>query len=120
MILAEDLDVLQDKVDSLTKENDHLSKELLNIKHQYSQLSNDNTNLRYQIESLTKQLSEAEKEKNIYIARAQRILQEKEQTVALQQSSLNKDETENVYAAYNEELRLVTPINKLDFISLFM
>lgn len=70
----------------------------------YSELKNENSNLQFQIERCNEQVGQAQIEKDQYIARAQRILQEKEKLISLKQENVSNEET-NIFETYNEELK---------------
>lgn len=86
-------------------ESQDLNKQLLNIQHLYSELKNENCNLQFQIERCNEQVAQAQMEKDQYIARAQRILQEKEKLISLKQENVSHEETNNIFETYNEELK---------------
>ncbi|KAJ8955333.1 hypothetical protein NQ318_003427 [Aromia moschata] len=104
-IIAEESKILHEKVAKLEFENQDLNKQLLNMQHLYSELRNENANLQFQIERSNEQVAQAQIEKDQYIARAQRILQEKERLISLKQENSSSEETQNIYATYNEELK---------------
>ncbi|KAJ8985857.1 hypothetical protein NQ317_006229 [Molorchus minor] len=102
--IVEETKIIQEKLAKIEFENQDLNKQLLNMQHLYSELRNENTNLQFQIERCNEQVTQAQIEKDQYIARAQRILQEKERLIALKQENVT-DESQNIYATYNEELK---------------
>lgn len=102
---SQELDILQAKIAKLEVENQDVNKQLLNMQHLYSEMRNENSNLQFQIERLNEQLSLAQNEKEQYVARAQRILQEKEKLITLKQTSASSEESDNIFTTYNEELK---------------
>ncbi|XP_057672886.1 golgin-84 isoform X2 [Diorhabda carinulata] len=104
-ILAEETQLLHERIAKLELENQDLNKQLLNMQHLYSDLRNENSNLRFQIERANEQVAEAQIEKDQYIARAQRILQEKERLISLKQQNNSDENVENIFTTYNEELK---------------
>lgn len=105
-ILAEESQLLYLKVAKLEIENQDLQKQLLNMKHLYSEMKNENTNLQLQLERATEQVSEAQIEKEQYKARAQRILQEKEKLICIKSDGQDtEEENGNVMIKYNEQLK---------------
>ncbi|KAJ8923600.1 hypothetical protein NQ315_010179 [Exocentrus adspersus] len=103
-LLAEESSILHEKVAKLEFENQDLNKQLINMQHMYSELRNENANLQFQIERCNEQVAQAQVEKDQYIARAQRILQEKEKLISLKQEN-TFSETSNLFETYNEELK---------------
>ncbi|CAH1153574.1 unnamed protein product [Phaedon cochleariae] len=104
-ISAEESQHLQDRIAKLEFENQDLNKQLLNLTHVYSEQRNENANLQFQVERANEQLAEAHLEKHQYIARAQKILQDKEKLISLKQDNNIDQETKDVFAIYNEELK---------------
>ncbi|KAJ8936442.1 hypothetical protein NQ314_012304 [Rhamnusium bicolor] len=104
-ILAEESKILYEKLAKLEFENQDLNKQLLNMQHLYSELRNENANLQFQVERSNEQVAQAQIEKDQYIARAQRILQEKERLISLKQENTSTEEAQNIFATYNEELK---------------
>ncbi|KAG5872813.1 hypothetical protein JTB14_015342 [Gonioctena quinquepunctata] len=101
-ILADDSQILQEKLELA---NQALNKKLLDLQHLYSELRNENAGLRFQVERTNEQLVEVQKEKDQYMARAQRILQEKEALISLKQENKSNKEMENIFSTYNNELK---------------
>ncbi|CAG9855088.1 unnamed protein product [Phyllotreta striolata] len=102
-VLAEETQLLHEKIARLELDNQDLNKQLLNMHHIYSALRNENSNLQFQIERANEQAAEAQLEKDQYLARAQRILQEKEHLLSLNQAATSEDD--NIFASYNAELK---------------
>lgn len=103
-MLAEENQNLNEKIAKLEFENQNLNKQLLNIHHLYLQLRNENSNLQNQIERLNEQIVNAQNEKDQYMARAQRILQEKETLIHLKEENTTDDDN-NIFSNYMEELK---------------
>lgn len=103
-ILAEETQLLHEKIAKLEIDNHDLNKQLLNMQHLYCAMRNENSNLQFQVERANEQVAEAQIEKDQYIARAQRILQEKEKLISFNQENTS-DDNENIFATYKEELK---------------
>ncbi|XP_050519102.1 golgin-84 [Diabrotica virgifera virgifera] len=104
-ILAQETHILDQKIAKLELDNQDLNKQLLNMQHLYSDLRNENFNLQFQMEKASEQVTEAQIEKDQYIARAQRILQEKEKLISLKQENQSSENNDNIFITYNEELK---------------
>lgn len=110
-VTAQELELLHSKVAQLELENRDLYKQFLNIQHLYSEIRNENISLQFKVDRLNEQLASAQSEKEQYVARAQRILQEKEKLISLNQADHDSNEQENnIFMTYNEELKY-TPLN---------
>lgn len=103
-ILAEETQLLHEKIAKLEIDNHDLNKQLLNMQHLYCAMRNEHSNLQFQVERANEQVAEAQIEKDQYIARAQRILQEKEKLISFNQENTS-DDNENIFATYKEELK---------------
>ena len=68
-------------------------------------MQNENTNLRNDIERAHEAVYQAQNEMEQYKSRAQRILQEKEDLINLQHSSLKDPVENNMIDTYNAELK---------------
>lgn len=79
-----------------------MSQEILNVHHLYLQLRNENSNLQNQIERLNEQIVNAQNEKDQYMARAQRVLQEKEELINLKEDTSDDN---NAFANYIDMLK---------------
>lgn len=87
-------------------ENQDLQKQLLHLKHLYSETKNQNNNLQLQLERATDQIAETQIEKDQYKARAQRILQEKEKLISMKNEGQGSEDTDNIIIMkYNEQLK---------------
>ncbi|XP_066258854.1 golgin subfamily A member 5 isoform X2 [Euwallacea similis] len=120
-IAAQELEAIQSKLAKLELENQDVNKQLLNIQHLYSEIRNENVNLQFQVDRLNEQLALAQSEKEQYVARAQRILQEKEKLIALkQENSGNEIEKveRNIYMNYNEEQKKELELQQLKVMEL--
>ncbi|XP_060537364.1 golgin-84 isoform X2 [Cylas formicarius] len=106
--VSQELDLLQSKLTKLEMENQDINRQLLNMQHLYSEMRNENSNLQFQLDRTNEQLTLAQQEKDQYVARAQRILQEKEKLIAVKDTNDIKDE--NILTTYNDELK-----NELEF-----
>ncbi|CAG9762338.1 unnamed protein product [Ceutorhynchus assimilis] len=106
-IITQELDNLQSKLAKLELENQDYNKQLLHIQHLYSEMRNENASLQFQVERLNEQLASAQNEKEQYVARAQRILLEKEKLISLKQTSSENDQENDssIFVNYNEELK---------------
>ncbi|ERL86152.1 golgin-84 isoform X1 [Dendroctonus ponderosae] len=105
-LVSQELEEFQARVAKLEQENQDVNKQLLNIQHLYSEVRNENVNLQFQVERLNEQLASTQHEKEQYIARAQRVLQEKEKLITMKQTSDNNETVNNdIFASYNEELK---------------
>lgn len=103
---AQELELLHSKIAQLELENQDLYKQFLNIQHLYSEIRNENISLQFKVDRLNEQLASAQSEKEQYVARAQRILQEKEKLISLNQGDHESNEQENnIFMTYNEELK---------------
>ncbi|KAL1493465.1 hypothetical protein ABEB36_011512 [Hypothenemus hampei] len=103
--VSDEIDFLQSKFAKLELENEDLNKQLLNIQHLYSEMRNENSNLQIQVERLHKQLDSAQYEREQYVARAQRILQEKEKLISLKKETEHEEVESSILNTYNEELK---------------
>lgn len=103
-VLAEESQLLYVKLAKLEIENQDLQKQLLNMKHLYSEIKNENSNLHLQLERANEQVYDAQLEKEQYKARAQRILQEKEKLISIKGDGQVSEE-ENLMLKYNEQLK---------------
>lgn len=104
-VLEEESHQLYVKLAKLEFENQDLQKQLLNMKHLYSEIKNENTNFQLKLDRLTEQVSEVQIEKEQYKARAQRILQEKEKLISIKNEGHGIEESDNVMLKYNEQLK---------------
>lgn len=104
-VLEEESQLLLVKLAKFEFENQDLQKQLLNMKHLYSEIKNENVNLQLQLERATEQVSEVQIEKEQYKARAQRILQEKEKIISIKHEGQGIEESDNVVLKYNEQLK---------------
>lgn len=104
-VLAEESQLLYVKLSKLEFENQDLQKQLINLKHLYSEMKNENSNLQLQLERVTEQVSEVQIEKEQYKARAQRILQEKEKLISIKSEESETGEDNNVVFKYTEQLK---------------
>lgn len=86
-------------------ENQDLQKQLLNLKHLYSEMKNENGNLHLQLERANEHILETQVEKEQYKARAQRILQEKEKLISIKNVDQDIGESDNIIMQYNEQLK---------------
>ncbi|XP_030748447.1 golgin-84 [Sitophilus oryzae] len=102
---TKEIEDLHLKVARLELENHEVTKELLNIQHLYLEMRNENANLHSQIERINEQLIQSQKEKEQYVIRAQRILQEKEKLIELKQTNNSGEQGRNIFETYNEELK---------------
>lgn len=109
-VLAEESQLLHMKLAKCEIENQDLQKQLLNMKHLYSEIKNENGSLQLQLDRANEQLSEAQVEKEQYKARAQRILQEKEKLILIKNDGQSTNENESLVIKYNEQLKLVITI----------
>lgn len=84
-----------------------MNKDLLNLRHLYNELLNENSQLKTQLERSNEYAAIAQNEMEQYKIRAQRILQEKEKLINLKNnnSSNNCECNHNVINTYNEELK---------------
>ncbi|XP_044765050.1 golgin-84 [Coccinella septempunctata] len=103
---AEDIQRYLERISKLEFENDDLSKQLLNVQHLYSEIRNENSILKSNLERANEAVNSAEMEMEQYKARAHRILQEKERIICLKPGDTALDNVEeNIYRSYNEELK---------------
>lgn len=94
------------KLSKLEFENQDLQKQLLHLKHLYSETKNENNNLQLQLERATEQIAETQIEKDQYKARAQRILNEKERLISMKNEGQGSENTDNIHVIkYNEQLK---------------
>lgn len=82
-----------------------LNKQLLNLQHLCSELRNENTNLRSQVEASNYLVTTAQSEMEQYKARAQRILQEKEDLIRLKNENKSSESEEQILTNYYDELK---------------
>ncbi|XP_066158897.1 golgin-84 isoform X2 [Euwallacea fornicatus] len=118
---AQELEAIQSKLAKLELENQDVNKQLLNIQHLYSEIRNENANLQFQVDRLNEQLSSAQSEKEQYVARAQRILQEKEKLIALKQKNPGneiEDVERNIYMNYSDEQKKELEFQQLKVLEL--
>ncbi|KAK5639129.1 hypothetical protein RI129_011621 [Pyrocoelia pectoralis] len=95
----------EDKISKLEQENEEINQQLMNIRHMYCELENENSNLQSQLERTTETLLGTQTEMEQYRARASRILQEKEKLIRLKQNQSCVENNELIFSNYNEELR---------------
>ncbi|KAK5639137.1 hypothetical protein RI129_011629 [Pyrocoelia pectoralis] len=95
----------EDKISKLEQENEEINQQLMNIRHMYCELENENSNLQSQLERTTETLLGTQMEMEQYRARASRILQEKEKLIRLKQNESCVENNELIFSNYNEELR---------------
>ncbi|XP_044256629.1 golgin-84 [Tribolium madens] len=103
-ILTEDVQCYTDSINKLEIEVRDLNKQLLNLQHLYAELRNENANLRTQIEASNYLVSTAQSEMEQYKARAQRILQEKEDLIRLKNEN-KSSQNDQILTNYNDELK---------------
>ncbi|RZC38354.1 golgin-84, partial [Asbolus verrucosus] len=94
-----------EKINTLEYEIQNLNKQLLNIQHLCAELRNENINLQSQVETANYLVATAQSEMEQYKARAQRILQEKEDLIALKNKSKSPENSDYIMTNYNDELR---------------
>lgn len=117
-VTAQELELLHSKVAQLELENRDLYKQFLNIQHLYSEIRNENISLQFKVDRLNEQLASAQSEKEQYVARAQRILQEKEKLISLNQGDhVSNEQENNIFMTYNEELKYMS-LNVMNYFSL--
>lgn len=92
------------KLSKLEFENQDLQKQLLNLKHLYSEMKNENNNLELQLERANEQILETQLEKEQYKARAQRILHNKEKLISIKNEPQDLIE-DSIIIKYNEQLK---------------
>lgn len=95
------------KIAKLEADNQDLQKQLLNLKHLYSEIKNENSNLWLQLERSNEQIVEAQNEKEQYKIRAQRILQEKEKLISIMEKKEQGIQDDAIIIKCNEELKYV-------------
>lgn len=84
----------------------------------YSEIRNENISLQFKVDRLNEQLASAQSEKEQYVARAQRILQEKEKLISLNQGDhVSNEQENNIFMTYNEELKYMS-LNVMNYFSL--
>lgn len=92
----------------LENENQEVNQQILNIQHLYSEIKNENINLRAQLQRADESVVQAQNEMELYKARAQRILQEKENLISFKKEDVvASNEKLSVLSNYNEELKFV-------------
>ncbi|XP_063928347.1 golgin-84 isoform X2 [Zophobas morio] len=104
-VLTEDVQTYTETITKLENEVRDLSKQLLNLQHLYAELRNENTTLCSQVEASNYLVTTAQSEMEQYKARAQRILQEKENLILLKNESKSLENSDQILTNYNEELK---------------
>jgi myosin heavy subunit len=104
-ILTEDVQSYHETINELEIEVRDLNKELLNLQHLCAELRNENTNLRSQVEASNYLVTTAQSEMEKYKARAQRILQEKEDLILLKNQSRSAENSDQILTNYSDELK---------------
>ncbi|KAK4872126.1 hypothetical protein RN001_016250 [Aquatica leii] len=105
IIMDDTVTKYEDKINKLECENDEINQQLINIRHLYSELQNENSNLQSQLERTNESLIVTQNEMEQYRARAQRILQEKEKLINLKQNNAGVENNDLIITTYNEELK---------------
>lgn len=99
----------EEKLMKLESENQEINQQILNIQHLYSEIKNENINLKAQLERANDSVVQAQNEMELYKARAQRILQEKENLISFKKEDvIESNEKLSVLSNYNEELKFVS------------
>ncbi|KAF5300381.1 hypothetical protein FQR65_LT01002 [Abscondita terminalis] len=105
IIMDDGISKYEDKINKLECENEEINQQLINIRHLYSELQNENSNLQSQLDRTNESLVATQNEMEQYRARAQRILQEKEKLINLKQGKQGVESNDLIISTYNEELK---------------
>ncbi|XP_008193631.1 golgin-84 isoform X2 [Tribolium castaneum] len=103
-VLTEDVQSYTDTINKLEIELQDLNKQLLNLHHLYAELRNENANLRSQVEASNYLVATAQSEMEQYKARAQRILQEKDDLIRLKNEN-KSSQNDQILTNYHDELK---------------
>lgn len=99
---------LEERLLKLETENQEINQQILNIRHLYSEIKNENSSLKAQLERANESVLQAQNEMEQYKARAQRILQEKENLMSFKREDfIESNEKLSVLSNYNEEMKFV-------------
>lgn len=100
---------LEEKITKLEAENQEINHEILNIRHLYSEMKNENVSLKLLLDRANESVLHAQNEMEQYKARAQRILQEKENLLSFKQEEGFTDLNQKITALSNfiEDLKFV-------------
>lgn len=100
---------LEERIVRLEAENQEINHQMLNVLHLYSEAKNENVSLKAQLDRANETVLHAQNEMEQYKARAQRILQEKENLLSFKRegfTDLNQKLT--AMSTFIEELKYIS------------